>query len=178
MVSGRIRKKCDAPLCALGPCRIPADLLVCAVEEVPLGCPNSVELSEPGCELSAYLACRDVHVTPAAAEKLISRSQSDEAGTLKGLVSARLLTLLKPRVRHPIMGVQVEGGRPSRLEAEPPLDAAAVASEEIKTWIKFKVVDDAVWQKVLAGTLRGFSIGGMAKIRRDVDAAGRLSTAA
>ena len=47
------------------------------------------------------------------------------------------------------------------------------------TWmVTIKVVDDGVWALILSGKLRGFSIGGMAKVRRDVDAAGQLSTKA
>ncbi len=112
-------------------------MIVAATAEVPLGCPNRVERGSLAHGAVEYLTSGRNGLTPTAAVVLASSTCGNRPGSLRELLLSGELTILEARVRH---AIRASGA--SAVEEPPPAAVEPVTPDEVKTWIKFKVVDD------------------------------------
>jgi hypothetical protein len=124
--------RCPVPTCESGPCRAALPLLIAEGAEVPVGCPNRVELSDPAIQLARWLTSTELRYTPRAAGLL----SLVPAGRLReelrcGIASGRL-ALLEGRVRHPVH----VGGRGRASPEEPPDSPVPPSPDEELDWIE------------------------------------------
>lgn len=115
-------------------------MIVAAACEIPVGCPNRVERGALAHRAAEYLTSGQNGLTPSAAAALASATRGSHAGSLRELLLSGELTLLESRVAHPIRGGGA--GRAAAVEEPPPAVVEPVVTEEVRTWIKFKVVED------------------------------------
>lgn len=128
--------ECPVPSCSRGPCRTAARLILAEAAEVPVGCPNRIEITDPAEQLPHLLSSTDLHTTPRADELISIRPGRGRRSNLIGPLTGGRLVLLEQRVRHPIR----EGGGGKRPIADTP-DTPITPVEE-KTWVAISLVDE------------------------------------
>lgn len=123
--------ECPVPTCSTGPCRTAAPLILAESAEVPVGCPNRIEFSDPATQLPRLLSSTDLYTTPRAAALISVRPGGGRRSLLLGSVSGGRLVLLEPRVRHPIRrGVETLALR------ETPVTPVTPTPQEEPDWIE------------------------------------------
>lgn len=129
---------CSALHCSASPCGRPARFILADRAEVPLECPNRVELADPAWQLFRLLAEVDTYVTPRAASVVGRHPVGGALDNVFEMAVAGELVLLETVVR-PQLRIGKFAGEP---EEPPGPGPGPRPPPERATWIKFRVVDD------------------------------------
>ena len=124
--------ECPVPTCSTGPCRTAAPLILAESAEVPVGCPNRIEFSDPATQLPRLLSSTDLYTTPRAAALISVRPGGGRRSLLLGSVSGGRLVLLEPRVQRPIRGGSLSQPSPR----DTPVTPITPTPDEEQDWIE------------------------------------------